>query len=270
MQRDESKTVPFTLTPEGGDGSRAVLLLHGFTGSPWEVRPLGEALAARGFAVNAPRLPGHGTSPEAMQGVGWTDWVDAADLAFEALAQRYRQVAVVGLSMGALLGVVLAARRPGEVQALVLLAPVARLKAPGARLLRALRKTGVHRLLPTWLQKRTTDIELDEARAEAPLLPRYPLARVLDLFALQDLADELAPSVRCPALLLAAARDHVVDLRGVEALQRKLQGSRLVVLQRGFHIIPRDRDRAVAVTEAAEFLDGLDATRFARSGARGR
>ena len=64
---DASSTAPFRLEPGNQHHARAaVLLLHGFTGSPWEVRPLGESLAARGFHVLAPQLPGHGTTPEAM------------------------------------------------------------------------------------------------------------------------------------------------------------------------------------------------------------
>ncbi len=254
---DESKTAPFTLTPSGGAGGRAVLLLHGFTGSPWEVRLLGEALAARGFGVHAPLLPGHGRSPEAMEGVGMGDWVSAAQSAFDELERAHGHVSIVGLSMGALLGVVVAAERAERVRGLVLLAPVARLQRLSARVLRLTRGTGLPRLLPKWVEKHGTDLELDEERAAAPLLPRYPLASALELFRLQDLAEARAPQVTCPSLLIAAARDHVVDLRGVELLQRRLRGSRLVVLQRGYHIIPRDRDRALAATETAEFLDGL-------------
>jgi carboxylesterase len=234
-----------------------VLLLHGFTGSPWEVRPLGEALADRGFHVMAPLLPGHGATPEAMLAITWRDWVRAAEAAFDALAAHGRPVAVAGLSMGGLLALLLAARRPEQTPGLVLLAPVVQLKALDARVLAAARHTPLPRLLPSWLHKRTTDLSLDEVRRESPLLRRYPLARVLDLLTLQDLARVAEPRVACPVLVLAAAEDHVVSLPGVEALARRLAHARLVVLQRGWHIIPRDADRALAATEAAAFLDAL-------------
>src|SRR5262249_50914792 len=50
------------------------LLVHGFTATPAEMRPLGEALAARGFPVRGVRLAGHGTSVEDLARTGWRDW----------------------------------------------------------------------------------------------------------------------------------------------------------------------------------------------------
>jgi carboxylesterase len=61
-----------------GSERRAVLVLHGLTGSPWEVRPLGEALAARGFHVEAPLLPGHAGAPEALGFVTWRYYLSRA------------------------------------------------------------------------------------------------------------------------------------------------------------------------------------------------
>jgi len=248
------KTAPFDLGPHGA--RTAVLLVHGFTGSPWEVRPLGEALAARGYFVHAPLLPGHGSTPEAMLWVTWRDWLAASEEAFAGLA-RFEHVLVAGLSMGALLGTLLAARHPSRVEGLALMAPVVRVKGLGARVLRAIRRVPLRGLAPEWVTKKSADIELDDVRAEVPLLPRYPLARVLDLFTLQDMATGALEDVRCPSLVLAARNDHVVDFAAVSAFQARLPRSRLVTLQRGFHLIPRDTDRAVAITEIAEFFDRL-------------
>ena len=254
----DSRTAPFTLGPPAPAPAGTVLLLHGFTGSPWEVRPLGESLAARGFHVEAQLLPGHGATPEAMEGLTWRDWVHAADAALtSAVRAAGGPVALAGLSMGSLLSLLLASRRPADVTGVVLLAPVVRFRALDARLLRAVRATPLRRVFPRWVNKRTTDLSLEEERARAPLLPRYPLARVLDLITLQDLAWLAAPQVRCPALVVAAAHDHVVALPGVEELVQRLPAARLLVLQRGWHIIPRDADRALAATEAASFLDAL-------------
>lgn len=253
QRMDDAQTAGFCLGPPKDTARAAVLLLHGFTGSPWEVRLLGEALAARGYHVLAPRLPGHGTTPEAMLYAGAREWLAAAEAALRSLSGA-RVVTVVGMSMGGLLGLRLAARHP-LVQALVLLAPAVGLREPEARALRRARWLPVFDLAPRWVVKKGVDLEDDAARAEAPLLPRYPLARAFDLFRLMDDAWRDVPRVRCPSLLLVGRNDHVVDPRAVERLARQLPLSRLVTLQRGFHLLARDTDRARVATEVAQFLD---------------
>lgn len=247
---DPALTAPFDLGP--ADASTAVLLLHGFTGSPWEVRPLGESLAARGFFVRAPRLPGHGTTPEDLLWVTWQDWLSHAEAAFESL-REWPRVCVVGLSMGALLGLLLAERHPRRVSRLVLMAPVMRVRQRLGRLLSRL-GPGVVRGA-TWLEKKGTDLEDEAAKERAPVLSRYPLARLFDLFELQKLARRAAPRVTTPTLIAAATHDHVVDFSSIEALHRDVAGSRFLVLHRGFHILPQDLERARLAAEVAEFLD---------------
>lgn len=253
---DDAQTAPFTLGPALAEAEIAVLLLHGFTGSPWELRPVGEALAARGAHVVCPRLPGHGTTPEAMLWAGLGEWLGAATAALESL-RGARRVALVGLSMGGLLAMVLAARFRGRVQGLVLMAPALKLRARDARLLKRLRWLPGLDVKEQWIVKKSTDIESAEVRAGAPILPRYPLSRVLDLFELEDLARQAEPRIGCPSLIIGAVNDHVVDTDEVMALHKRLPFSRRLLLQRGFHIIPRDTDRALALTEISHFVEEL-------------
>jgi carboxylesterase len=110
-----------------GGGRHGALVLHGFTGSPVSMRPLAEALAEAGFAVELPRLPGHGTSVEDMVETGWDDWLAEAERALEAVQARTPdgRVVVVGLSMGGALTAALAQGHP-ELAGIVLInAPVA-------------------------------------------------------------------------------------------------------------------------------------------------
>jgi carboxylesterase len=251
---DASLTAPFSLDPHEGTPKNAVLLLHGFTGSPWEVRPLGESLAARGYHVLAPRLPGHGTTPEAMLYVSHLDWEREAEAALESLggfARRY----VAGLSMGALLGLLLAARFPERVNALGLMAPAMRLQSRSSLVLRALKVFKHHPFDALWVRKRSSDIEDPSDAANVPVLPRYPAARLRDLFALQKLAAQAVPRVRAPSLVAVSEHDHVVSVRAVRSLQQQLPHSRLLLLQRGFHIIPRDLERARMSAELGAFFD---------------
>lgn len=249
---DSSQTAAFSL----GEGSEAVLLVHGFTGSPWEMRPLGDALAERGFFVHCPRLPGHGTTPEAMLGAGHEDWLLAATDAFQGLTS-HRRVFVAGLSMGALLALSIAARHPGKVSGLALLAPALRFRGLDLKLAHALRHTPALELARPWLTKGSVDVEDAKAKAEAPVLHAFPSTRLQDLFRLQDLAREALPRVLAPTLIAVARHDHVVDPRASEEIARGLTRAhpvRQVVLERGFHQIPRDRDGAHAAREVGDFF----------------
>jgi len=250
---DRDLTAPFEL----GVGPGACLLIHGFTGTPWDVRPLGEALAAGGFRVRGLLLPGHGRTPRAMLEAGAGDWLAACEEGLAAF--REPRVAVAGLSMGALLALVLAAKHRARVQAVACLAPALRFKSPvtrGLQLAGALPLSLAARLRP-WVHKSATDLVDPSARAEAPVLTAWPLRRLRDLWEIQALAWSAAPLVEAPVLLAVARNDHVVDSRGARALAKRLiraQSIRFIELDRGAHIMPRDEGRRVLEAEVLGFL----------------
>jgi len=249
---DPEKTAPFEL----GEGSEACLLLHGFTGSPWDMRPLGEALSARGYHVRAIRLPGHGSTPEALERVTYRDWEAAAEDALWGL-RTFRRVFVAGLSMGGLLGLILAARHRPPPHGVVLLAPAMSFRGAGMWALRKLRDLPILDLLRPYVAKTGTDIEDPIARAEAPVLPGFPTARLHDVWTLQDRARAALPSVRVPVLVVVARQDHVVAARGARQLARGLKHAPQVEwleLSEGFHIIPRDRGLPTVTEKIVAFL----------------
>lgn len=93
-------------------GPVGVLLLHGYTATTAEVRLLGRFLHERGDTVAGPLLPGHGTTPLEMNRCRWTDWIAAADEAYQQLTARCDSVFVGGESMGGLLALYLASQHP--------------------------------------------------------------------------------------------------------------------------------------------------------------
>ncbi|MEA3335813.1 MAG: alpha/beta fold hydrolase [Chloroflexota bacterium] len=103
-------------------GPTGVLLIHGFTGAPTEMRQLGENLAEDGYTVLCPLLPGHGTEPADLNQVRWQDWFAVVTRSFEELASQVDRVFVAGLSLGGLLTLHLAANQP-DIQGLLLFAP---------------------------------------------------------------------------------------------------------------------------------------------------
>ena len=95
-----SQIIP-TAEPFFFPGNRTgCLLIHGFTGTPKEMRPLGESLAGRGFSVLGVRLAGHATRPDDMIRSRWTDWAASVEDGYHLLRAAADRVYLIGLSMG--------------------------------------------------------------------------------------------------------------------------------------------------------------------------
>src|SRR5690606_17195562 len=100
-----------------------VLLLHGLCGTPTEMRFVANGLARSGCTVYCPMLAGHGGTEADIKATSWQDWYDSAEAALLRLREDCDTVIVGGLSTGAVLALLLAARRPSDVQGMVLMAP---------------------------------------------------------------------------------------------------------------------------------------------------
>lgn len=105
-----------------------ILLLHGFTATTVEVRPMAKFLSDLGFTVAGPLLPGHGHTPEEMNSVSYKDWIRCAETMYQKLASECERVFVLGESMGGLLSILVSIMHP-EIAGAMIFAPA--LKVPG-------------------------------------------------------------------------------------------------------------------------------------------
>lgn len=229
-------------------GPAGALVLHGFTGSPQSMKPLARALAAAGFTVELPLLPGHGTAVEEMATTSWSDWSAAVERAYDELAGRCDRVVVCGLSMGGTLAVWLATRHP-EIAGLVLVNPAIDGTAPTfASAAAYAREVGADVVLP--------GVGSDIAR-EGVVESAYNAAPAGCLVSLADALDELAPrlaDVRCPTLLCTSVNDHVVDPRSSDVLAAHVSGPvERVSLERSFHVATLDYEQELIEQRAVEF-----------------
>lgn len=91
-------------------GNDGCLLVHGFTSSPADIRPLSQHLHSVGYTVSEVLLPGHGTTPQDMAAYGWRDWLKAVEEGLSRLQTHCCRVWVLGFSMGGVLALLTAAR----------------------------------------------------------------------------------------------------------------------------------------------------------------
>jgi carboxylesterase len=102
------------------DVKTGVLLLHGLTGMPSEMRPVAKHLTKLGCIVETPLLPGHGGDHNTLLDTNWKDWVAGAQASLDELSKRCDHVVVGGLSMGALLAAMASINNP-KVSGLVMM-----------------------------------------------------------------------------------------------------------------------------------------------------
>lgn len=187
-----------------GEGDRGVLLLHGFAGTPPELRALGERLAARGFRVHGPLLAGHGQTPEVMARSAGADWVRSANAALDQLLERCRVVGVAGQSMGGTLALHLAAARP-EVRCVVTQAALLRLHDWRLHLLPV-----AHPLVRWHVPSEEVDLYQPERVDRLHSHRRRPTSAILELARLGRQVERELPAVFQPLLVMHGGRDTVV------------------------------------------------------------
>jgi carboxylesterase len=234
-------------------GPDAVLLLHGLTGSTFELAPLARRLHAGGLRCLAPVMAGHGGAGRDLAGVPWAEWVGKArrDL---ARLEGARRTFVVGCSMGALVACALAHELPDRVQGLVLLAPALEL-APAGRLGALLGRAPL--LGGLVVPKRAgSDVRDAEMRRRNPGLDGVPLGAVTELSRLAAHVDRILPAVTAPALVVQGARDHTVTVAGAHRLARRIGSgpAEVILLPRSWHLVGIDVERDRCADAAAAFV----------------
>ena len=192
---------PFKL----GSGDRGVLLIHGFCGTPPEVRGLGEHLAANGFRVHGALLIGCGTTPEDLLATSWTDWIDSAQAQLDELKRECRQVFVAGQSMGGTMGLVLAARNT-DIVAIATMAALVNL----GRWAELQLFLGQHIFKWHYPDRNSVDLWDKDAVKQLRSYNKRAMKSLIDLILLYREALRKAHDIRLPALILHGNRDRTV------------------------------------------------------------
>jgi carboxylesterase len=249
--------------PGSGAGVSA-LLIHGLTGTPYEMRYLGEQLAVRGVRVRGVKLAGHAGTPEELGGTGYDNWYESVVKGLEELRQYGEPIIVVGLSMGAVLAARLTADQGESIAGVVMLAPAFFLPTSTTIMLRGLRGvlgTLVDRLY--LFNPGASDIHDAAARSIHPTCRLMPLAAPLKLLDLSAVVKPMLARITQPALMMHARRDHTCPMRkNVDYLMRRLGSGekRAIELDESYHVITVDSDKERVVGEVAEFVERFRVT----------
>ncbi|MFB8243836.1 alpha/beta hydrolase [Streptomyces sp. NPDC055952] len=234
---------------EGGEV--AVLLCHGFTGSPQSLRPWAEHLAEHGLTVSLPLLPGHGTRWEDLRITGWQDWYAEVDRALRLLCERREKVFVAGLSMGGALALRLAAKYGDAVSGVMVVNPANKVHGLAAHALPVVRH-----LVPA-----TKGIASDIARPDSRELgyDRVPLHAAHSLRRFFRIVDGELPQVTQPVLLLHSPQDHVVPPADSARILSRISSTDVteILLEQSYHVATLDHDADRIHEESLAFIGRL-------------
>ncbi len=219
--KDKNVGTPFLI--KGRNRDIGVVLIHGYMASPLEIKELALFLGRKGLSVYAPRVKGHGTSPDDLALRSYQDWMASVESGYAIMSNLCDRIVVGGFSNGAGLALDLAARIDGVAGLFAVSTPL-KLQYISTKLVPA---------VDAW-NRLMSRVRFDDARKEFienhPENPhinylRNPISGVRELERLMDAVEPKLPDINIPALIIQSAQDPVVSPKGSEIIYDRLGSS---------------------------------------------
>ncbi|MCP4745773.1 MAG: alpha/beta fold hydrolase [Desulfobacteraceae bacterium] len=237
----------------GRSKALGIVLSHGYMAAPEEVRSLAKYLAGKGFFVYAPRLKGHGTSPEDLAIRSYKDWIRDMEEGYLMMSNLCRRVIVGGFSTGAALALELATRI--DVDGVFAISTPLRLQYLRSRLAP---------VLDTWnrmmgkIRIENGKMEFVENKPENPHINylRNPISGVRELERLMDHLEPKLKKITMPALVVQSQQDPVVHPKGSERIFNHLgsEDKQYVLFNFNRHGIIQGKDSKRVHRAVEEFI----------------
>jgi carboxylesterase len=238
-----------------GDSSKpACLLIHGFTGTPKEMRWMGEYLRRQGYTCLGVRLAGHATHPEDMIRSRWTDWAASVEDGYHLLCGINQDIFLIGLSMGANLSLLLSTQL--KVKGVIAMSTPSRLPSDYPIWLIQLMSLFIKSRPKTneppgsgWFDK--------EAYQDHIAYPQNPVRAAAELKKLIREMHKALPKVNAPVLLMHSKDERYVLPDNTETIYARLVNAsdkRKVYITGSGHVLPRDASRELVFNTAVEFI----------------
>jgi len=256
-----------------GEGRTGFLLIHGLGGTPIELKLVAKGLARHGIKVHCCQLAGHCGSSDDLVASNWHDWYASVEHAFDKLRAECDTVVVGGLSMGAILGLHLAAQRPGQVHGLPLYAPTLWYDGWSMPWYRFMIHAGMASPFGRWIIRKFCQfVETEPYGIKDPTIRAVVVAAmntgdttqagilvtpgeaIIQLYRLAGVVKKELPDIEAPAFIVQAREDDLSSLKNTEYLQRHLGGLvDTLILDDSYHIVTVDRQRDLLIDGTVAF-----------------
>jgi carboxylesterase len=233
-------------------GRTGCLLIHGTTGTPKEMRWLGEYLASRGISVLGCRLFGHATDQSDLLRARWYDWLASVEDAYHILSGMCDQIFISGVSLGGLLSLYFASQFP--VAGLITCSTPHSMPEKLAVVLRPVLPllSNFWRYFPKG-EPDWHDIELHKDHLE---YPSYPIRVATELHRLIDAVQKALPNITAPAFIIHSLKDATVPYQHAEKIYNSLgsKDKELFWLEKSGHNVTRDSERDKVFIATSNFI----------------
>ncbi len=253
LYREERHLVNQPFFFEGSNG-KGVLLVHGWTSTPYEVRRLGLYLNENGYTVLGIQLKGHGTVPKDLEDVKCEDWIDDVTGGYQKLTQTCEKVYVGGTSIGANLAIIMAEKEK-KVAGLVLMATPHKMRIERtvlffARFLLRFKKQYRKKFYPPTFGLATSITRLISYQS-------YPVKSVLEAFKLVQEARKNLSAITQPCLIMQSTSDHIVSRGSLESIYNGI-GSKVkkrIYIKKAYHTFISDIKNEHVFQDILDFLN---------------
>lgn len=263
-------SLDFELLNEDRTTNRAILLFHGMTGSPFEMKKYGQFLCSQGYDVYCDCLPGHGDKVEEIYTVTYKDWLNCAYNRFEQLKKQYDEVYVSGLCLGAVLAIAIAEKYPDEVAGVVALSTTLFLdgwRLPWYKVLIPLGLSTLERFYYTYPECEPHGIKNERTRnIVKKLLGKsdvgmmdFPMTCIFELLKLSRFVrkKEQLKKVITPILFIHSEEDDLTSPRSSRVVYEGIssEDKDLIILYDSYHMVLYDNEKEFVFNTAVDFFN---------------
>ncbi len=249
-------------------GKNAVLLIHGLSGSPFEMNYLAKKLNKAGFSVSVPCLAGHGSSLGDLSRASWQDWYKSILKSFYMLKETHNKVFISGICMGAVLALYAACELGDEVSGISLMSttlfydgwsiPWYRIFIPLAyytplRYLYSYREKEPFGIKNTLLRKHVVRLMNEKGIAHA----KIPFKSFHELLQFSKMVRKLMPKIEIPTLILHSLEDDTASIRNADYVEKNIgsESVRKILIDDCYHMITVDNKRELVSQENINFFN---------------
>jgi carboxylesterase len=259
---------PYSFYLEGTNG-KGVMLVHGLTGIPAEMKFIARALNRKGYTIYAPLLPGHGVDSKTLIATKWQDWLDGIIAHTERFNKKVDCLYTAGICVGGKLGMMAAQQLPGTIKAAAIYSPCFRYDGWNVPWYYKLAPVGLPVMLkfPWWRNKTYPETEslgikderlrnfMEGAEADG-VIDEFPAMSLLQMYKLGEEMKRELPRMKTPTLILHASEDDLSSPNNARIIAKNIGAPHeMHWIEDSYHMIHVDRQHGKVAELTAAFFE---------------